>query len=136
MKFRQTVIETRTYEVEYVVEAKNVEEAEQKIAIGETLEENEIKTCDVLQRDPWNEPEKIVTPKPGKARIFDVHVCRTGYGHATLRVKATTPEQARNLAMENAGDYSYSEKESDYSAEGVSESADQNSAPEIGLGLD
>ena len=58
-KFKQTVIETRHYEVEYVVEAKNAKEASRKVEAGETIEENEIKFVGVVARDSWDEPKKL-----------------------------------------------------------------------------
>lgn len=58
-RFKQVVIETRTYQVEYIVEADDVEEAKNKIAIGDTVEENEIKCDGVTQRDPWDEPTLV-----------------------------------------------------------------------------
>jgi len=58
-RFKQIVIETRTYEVEYIIEAKNAKEATRKAEIGETVEENEIKCNGVVSRDTWDEPQKL-----------------------------------------------------------------------------
>jgi hypothetical protein len=49
-------------------------------------------------------------------RLWDVPVCRTGYGHATIRVEADTEEEAVAEALEVAGDHTYTEHDSDYCA--------------------
>jgi hypothetical protein len=54
-RFQQRVIETRTYTVLYTVEARNAEEAANKIAIGDTVEEVEEKCEGVQERDPWED---------------------------------------------------------------------------------
>lgn len=130
-KFRQVVIETRTYEVEYVVEAKNVEEAKDKIAIGDTIEEAEVKNLGVCQRDPWDNPTKLPRRKKEPPGIFDVNVCRTGYGFATIRVQADNSKEASLKALDVAGNFSYSEKDAEYSSQGVSKSQDQTSTPNV-----
>lgn len=48
-------------------------------------------------------------------RRFDVDVCRTGVGFATISVMARTAAEADELALDCAGDYEYSEKNSEYS---------------------
>lgn len=58
-KFTQKVIETRTYEVMYVVEALNEAEAADKIATGETIKETEIRLLGVQERDPSSPLERI-----------------------------------------------------------------------------
>jgi len=52
-------------------------------------------------------------------RTFDVHVCRTGYGHHTLRVQAANSEQAMARALEEAPNQVFSEHNADYSVEGI-----------------
>jgi hypothetical protein len=52
---------------------------------------------------------------------FTVTVCRTSYGFNDIEVNAETPEQAEELALENAGDYLYSEKGSEYTTAGITE---------------
>jgi hypothetical protein len=49
-------------------------------------------------------------------REWDVPVCRVGYGHNTLRVEARTAEEAKQIALEEAGNHEYSEKSSEYEA--------------------
>jgi hypothetical protein len=50
---------------------------------------------------------------------FDVDVCRTGFGHKTLRIKADSAADAEEKALDQAGNHSYNEKDSDYSVQGV-----------------
>jgi len=58
-RFQQRVIETRTYTVLYTVEARNMEEAKRKIAIGDTIEEEEEKCEGVQARDPWEDVVEV-----------------------------------------------------------------------------
>ncbi len=53
-RYEQIVIETRTYEVLYTVEAETKEEAEEMFETGETIDEKEIKCLDVTGRHPWD----------------------------------------------------------------------------------
>jgi len=50
-------------------------------------------------------------PEP---KEFNIQVCRTGYGFANIKVKAHTREEAEELAIENAGDYTYNESDAEY----------------------
>lgn len=58
-KYRQTVLETRVYEVVYTVEADSPEEAEKFIAIGQTVEEESVKLERVQDRDPSDSIELV-----------------------------------------------------------------------------
>ena len=60
--FTQQVIEHRAYDVIYVVEAKDEEEAKNKIAIGDTVKETEVKLREVTSRDPWDDIEQCEEP--------------------------------------------------------------------------
>jgi len=51
--FKQQMIETRTYTVEYIVEATNAEDAKRALAVGDTVSETEIRCDGVINRDPW-----------------------------------------------------------------------------------
>ena len=51
--------------------------------------------------------------------VFEVNVCRVGYGHATLRIAADDVRDARLRALDEAGDHEYSEAASEYTVEGV-----------------
>lgn len=53
------------------------------------------------------------TPAP-ELQDFEIQVCRTGYGFATIDVKAASEYEAGQLALDVAGDHSYSEKDSQY----------------------
>jgi hypothetical protein len=43
-----------------------------------------------------------------------IEVCRTGYGFAQISVIARTIEEAEELALEEAGNYEFREKDADY----------------------
>lgn len=45
---------------------------------------------------------------------YDVDIARIGYSFATIQVEAENEEQAKELALEEAGDYEFSEKDADY----------------------
>lgn len=45
---------------------------------------------------------------------FDIDVCRTGFGFATIKVKAENEFEAGQIALDRAGNYDYNEKHSDY----------------------
>lgn len=58
-RWTQEVIETRTITVTYTVEADTIEEARNKIAIGETVEETPHEfEMQVINRDPWGKIEQ------------------------------------------------------------------------------
>ena len=44
---------------------------------------------------------------------YEIEICRTGYGFATITVKADSQEAERK-ALDEAGDHLYSEKSSEY----------------------
>lgn len=52
---------------------------------------------------------------------FDVPVTRTSYSFRTITVKAKNRKEAIRLALEEAGDHEFSEKDADYTAEGAIE---------------
>jgi hypothetical protein len=54
-----------------------------------------------------------------QVRSWDVEVCRTGYGHATVRVRAASQAEAETLAMDQAGDMEFSENDADYEVTGT-----------------
>lgn len=64
--FEQEVLETRVYEVIYTVKAKDLAEAKDKIAAGDTVAENEIRCREVIGRDEWDQPLKVSKPSPAK----------------------------------------------------------------------
>lgn len=53
------------------------------------------------------------TPAAG-LQDFEIEVCRTGYGFTTIEVRAASEYEAGQLALDVAGDHSYSEKDSQY----------------------
>lgn len=46
---------------------------------------------------------------------FTATVCRTGYGFRTISVEADNSEEAQEKILDEAGNYEYSEKDSNYS---------------------
>ena len=50
---------------------------------------------------------------------FKVEVCRTSYGFNEVEVEAETPEEAEEIALEEAGNYLYSESHAEYTTDGV-----------------
>ena len=67
--FQQEVIETRSYNVLYTVEAKDAKEAASKIAAGDTFKEEELKNNGVSQRDTWGDIVKI---KKSDIALFNI----------------------------------------------------------------
>lgn len=45
---------------------------------------------------------------------FEVEVCRTSYGFTTIKVEATSQEEAEALALDEAGSRDFNEKDADY----------------------
>ena len=54
-------------------------------------------------------------------KTFMVQVCRISYGFASFEVAAENEEDAKNKAEDMAGDHIFSEKSSDYEAQGAQE---------------
>lgn len=53
--------------------------------------------------------------------VFKVSVSRTGYGYSTFEVEAKDSTEAKEKALEEAGDHDYSEHSSEYNVEGITE---------------
>jgi len=45
---------------------------------------------------------------------YKIEVCRIGYGYKTIEVEATSQEEAENMALDEAGDHEFSEKDAEY----------------------
>jgi hypothetical protein len=58
-----------------------------------------------------------------KKKTFLVPVTRIGYGYNTFEVEASSQKEADEIALEQAGDHEFSEKDADYVLEN---SADKN----------
>jgi hypothetical protein len=52
---------------------------------------------------------------------YRIHVCRTGYGHADFKVEAHNKIAAKQKALDQAGNHLFSENDSEYSCEDVTE---------------
>ena len=53
--------------------------------------------------------------------VYDVEVCRIGYGFRTIRIDSSNEDEAVDKALDSAGNYSYDEKTSNYEIESVEE---------------
>lgn len=49
-----------------------------------------------------------------KLEKFVIEVCRIGYGFHKFEIEAETKEQAEEIALNQAGDFEYSENSSKY----------------------
>ena len=45
---------------------------------------------------------------------FDITVCRTSYAFNTVRISANSLDEAKNIALDEAGNHTYNEKHADY----------------------
>lgn len=61
-----------------------------------------------------------ITNMANKKFKYDVEVCRTSYSTRTITVEAANGEEAKQLALDAAGDLEFSEHSSDYSVESLS----------------
>ncbi|MDO8414829.1 MAG: glyoxalase superfamily protein [Agitococcus sp.] len=59
---------------------------------------------------------EVIEDSPG---MYEVEICRSGYGMAIIPVHANNALEAEDLAHELAGNYAYNEKHAEYSTEGV-----------------
>ena len=60
-----------------------------------------------------------------------VDICRIGYGHTTIEIEgAKDSAEAERMAMDQAGDHTYSEKEADYEVQSVVPEDRQPKEPE------
>lgn len=57
--YKQVVNEVRNYRVEYTVEAKDIDEAKEKLANGDTQSEIELGSSEVMDRHFHGEPEEV-----------------------------------------------------------------------------
>jgi len=61
------------------------------------------------------ENQEELPVKQPKEESYDVAVCKTSYGYANAKVKASSPEEAEEKALANAKNYLYDVKYVDYS---------------------
>lgn len=47
---------------------------------------------------------------------FKVNICRIGYSHKEIEVEAENEEQAKEKALDTAGNFEFSENHADYEA--------------------
>lgn len=57
--------------------------------------------------DPYSERSE-------KPEEYEIEVCRISFAHATIKVMAHSQEEAESLALDEAGDHTYSEHDVDY----------------------
>ena len=66
-------------------------------------------------KDVVNSPTTISKEEMGiEPQEFKIEVCRIGYGYRTIKVKAFDQTEAEQLALEEAGNYEFSEKDAEY----------------------
>ena len=58
-------------------------------------------------------------PVPSSMKTYDVDVCRTSYAFRTIRVEAETKADAISRAEDIAGNFTFSEKDAEYEADGA-----------------
>ena len=58
-------------------------------------------------------------PVPSSMKTYDVDVCRTSYAFRTIRVEAETKEDAMSRAEDTASNFTFSEKDAEYEADGA-----------------
>lgn len=63
------------------------------------------------------EVSKIAVAREEAERDFEVPVVRIGYGFKTIKVRATSQEEANQIALDEAGNEEFSEKSSEYKLE-------------------
>jgi hypothetical protein len=89
---------------------------EWKLMFGdETVEDGFQSTADA---EMWARDNGYI-PMSQEPEAYEVSVCRTGYGFHRIQVQARSPEEAEELALDEAGDHEYSEKSSEYTTDGV-----------------
>ncbi len=55
---------------------------------------------------------------------FKVAVCRVGYSHKILEIDAENEKMAKNIALDSAGGYEFTENDCDYEIIGAVEEAE------------
>lgn len=60
-----------------------------------------------------------------KLHKYSVDIVRIGYGFHTVEVMATSQQEAREKAMDEAGNYEYSEKTAEYEVECVTKEEEE-----------
>jgi len=60
-------------------------------------------------------------------KTFKIEVCRSSYGYRTIFVEAESNLKAQLKALEDAGDYEYSESSSEYTIDNIEEVNNENS---------
>jgi hypothetical protein len=87
-----------------------------KLMFGdETVEDGFQSTADA---EMWARDNGYI-PMSQEPERYRVSVCRTAYGFNTIDVQARSPEEAEELALDEAGDHTYSEKSSEFTTDGV-----------------
>jgi len=74
-----------------------------------------------VEKPETQDSQCVITTKEIEMKKFRVEVCRISYGFNEIEVEAETPEKAKEIALEEAGNYLYSESHADYKTDGVTE---------------
>ena len=62
-----------------------------------------------------------VLRKDREMAVYQIRLCRSAYAFTTVDVEAASADAAVDRALDYSGDYSYSEKDAEYSIESVME---------------
>jgi hypothetical protein len=72
---------------------------------------------------PGRTPNKPVKARRSRKKSnFCVEITRIGYGSKTFKISDVTAEDAERIALEQAGNHEFTEKNSEYEVQSVSES--------------
>lgn len=103
------------------MDLNSCEEEFVELSNGEIIKNFTDEDGNVFENGERVEESAVTLSQDDEEKEFDVPVVRTSYSYKTFRVKAKSSEQAQRLAVEQAGNYEFSEKNVDYSAEGAIE---------------
>ncbi len=59
--------------------------------------------------------------KDREMAVYKIRLCRTAYAFTTVDIEAVSADAAVDRALDYSGDYSYLEKDAEYSVEAVTE---------------
>ena len=94
-----------------------IAELKRELGINREIKEPTSSEEPIFEWDLSDSPQGDAAPEELQEEvIWQVPVCRTGYGSRTIEVLATSEAQAIERALDEAGNYEFSENDADYSA--------------------
>lgn len=94
-----------------------IAELKRELGVNKELKEPMNSEEPIFEWDLSDSPQGDAAPEELQEEvIWQVPVCRTGYGSRTIEVLATSEAQAIERALDEAGNYEFSENDADYSA--------------------